>query len=926
MIKDFVENLNVDLLLLQEIWRPKTLPQLNSFHPAEAETRKRSRGGGVAIWVRNTFNFERLHFPNLFAEGEFEFVTVKVQRAVFTSFYRPPNASLQPLLNGIKVINDYCQSKNLTAFFAGDANINWSSDSNYRVRLKNFIELEGLKQTVANPTRPGLNPSTIDHFYTSITNKVRTKVVQNNIGDHHALIISTNTGKQKQGNKKGNLKQTFFSYNDKNISKIKLDINNYDWDTWERQEANDMATNITNFLEQSVKKYCTTQVRKKDDKFCHSRDLMNLSIKCRNINRKINSGTPSPQLINKLRTCRLKYQRLYRVEKDKYYMAKIQSCRDKKGVWDTIKKIGNISKQKATHPHKLELDNRNITDPAAMADAFNNYYRQIAQILESKLPKPKNPFRPLKKVQTTLSFQDISPNEVLAAINNLQSKKSHSKDCISNALIKKLRFELLTPLTKLFNKCFNEGVFPDCFKLSRILPLYKNKGSRSVMGNYRPISLLSSLSKVLEKVISKRTYTYFFANNYFNKNQHGFRYDRNTTSALLKLLPNLNAGRGQLKYYCGIFVDLSKAFDTLNLDILIKTLASYGLDGKSVQLLSSYLTGRKQYVDLGSHTSTTIESGGHGVPQGSVLGPLLFLIYVNNFSSNGPYFLFADDTCLVFTGGSINELRRKVIDGLDKCSEFFLQMRLSFNVSKTYYLTNCKNLTNLTVNNIPINKISPEENFKYLGLNIGTYPKPNSHVNNVKNKMLTGSYFLAKIRNKCGPEIKKAAYFAMVESHLSYAITCWGPYVTKEQSNQLIKIQKRCVRVIFGLPHRSHTGEFFKKSKILYFPDLIKYHQALIAKKFFFNNTFTEVTYRGGTTRNKNELVCTLPVLYDICKEYNRQKSLGIFDPVVSIKKGVMTEMAPSLALIKKRMKKEITSTYITNCNIPNCLACPRGT
>ena len=214
---------------------------------------------------------------------------------------------------------------------------------------------------------------------------------------------------------------------------------------------------------------------------------------------------------------------------------------------------------------------------------------------------------------------------------------------------------------KIFNLSLMTGVYPDMLKISKTIPIFK-KGSRLLVSNYRPISLLSNLNKILEKIVHSRVYKFLEDSQCIYSLQFGFRKKHSTNHALIDITETIRRALDDKKFACGVFVDLQKAFDTVNHDILIDKLDHYGIRGASKNWFSSYLTNRSQFVSILGFDSST-KPIPHGVPQGSVLGPLLFLIYINDLHfaiKNSKVYHFADDTNLLNIGNSPKSMQKLV--------------------------------------------------------------------------------------------------------------------------------------------------------------------------------------------------------------------------------------------------------------------------
>ena len=290
-----------------------------------------------------------------------------------------------------------------------------------------------------------------------------------------------------------------------------------------------------------------------------------------------------------------------------------------------------------------------------------------------------------------MNFNFVQVNEVYIdnVINiKLKNKSSCGYDNISNKHIKYARSVLIKPLTLLINQCLHTGVglYPSQLKMSRVKPLFKS-GDKSLFSNYRPISLLPSLSKIFERVIFDQLLAYFTNNNLLCLNQFGFRPGHSTELAALRLVDHLITEMDRNRVPTNIYIDLSKAFDTLNHSILLEKLEYYGIADNSLSLLHNYLTDRCQYVEYNGHRSNTLPIS-TGVPQGSVLGPLLFLIYINDLPMVSDIFnmmMYADDTT-IYCNIDQNVSDEVINMELSKVSQWLAANKLSLNVAKTKFM------------------------------------------------------------------------------------------------------------------------------------------------------------------------------------------------------------------------------------------------
>ena len=290
------------------------------------------------------------------------------------------------------------------------------------------------------------------------------------------------------------------------------------------------------------------------------------------------------------------------------------------------------------------------------------------------------------QVEGSLVIEETNPDEIIKLIDGLDINKSCREDDIPIKFIKLSSNIISGFLSDIFNKCIKLGVYPNLLKVAKVVPIFK-KGSKDECSNYRPISLLMNINKLFEKIIHKRMYSFLEKKKILNQNQYGFRKNSNTAFAIYDLIENKLKNLDENLYTCALYVDLSKAFDTVDHNILSKKLYHYGIRGIALELINNYLLNRKQYVFVNGVKSnqTLIKIG---VPQGSVLGPLLFLLYINDlpYASSLITKLFADDTCLIFSALTIDQLQIDINREMHKIHNWMSANKPSINYLKTKYI------------------------------------------------------------------------------------------------------------------------------------------------------------------------------------------------------------------------------------------------
>ena len=275
-------------------------------------------------------------------------------------------------------------------------------------------------------------------------------------------------------------------------------------------------------------------------------------------------------------------------------------------------------------------------------------------------------------------FAPTTTEEIVDIVSNLKNSSSSGYDNIPTKLIKYCKVELAPVLAHINNQSLVDGIFPTNLKIAKIVPIFKN-GNASTVSNYRPISILSVFSKVFEKIVHARLEKYLFENAILHNNQFGFRSKLSTCMALLELVDKLTASVDAGEITVGLFIDLAKAFDTVDHSILLSKLQHYGIRGTALQWFRSYLSDRKQCVTIDGHESG-LASIKCGVPQGSILGPVLFLLYTNDLcyvSKILQCVMFADDTNMFLTGKSIDVIEKQFSSELVVINEWFMANRLS---------------------------------------------------------------------------------------------------------------------------------------------------------------------------------------------------------------------------------------------------------
>ena len=486
--------------------------------------------------------------------------------------------------------------------------------------------------------------------------------------------------------------------------------------------------------------------------------------------------------------------------------------------------------KKTTSPSYLDFNGQLITNRRDIACHFNEYFTSIAHKLNNDKygasnSQPSDSYKLFLKnrVSHSIYFANIECSEVTNIINNFNNNKSSD---FSVRALKLIKHQIAPVLAVLFNDCMHSGVFPDGLKIARVLPLYKG-GKTHLMSNYRPISILPLFSKIFEKLIYHRLYAFLDKYNILYKKQFGFRRNHSTTHALNIAISSIAKALNNNYKSMGIFIDFSKAFDTINHSILLKKLEHYGIRNQALLLITNYLSNRYQYVVCDGNASTILPVL-NGVPQGSVLGPLLFILYVNDIIyctcyckgqqceskdkclDLATFILFADDTNIFVSGTSIKQLYYKANYILKHLMKYLDANYLHINTDKSKFIhfkSPKSNDINMNLN-LGNKRLTCVKKTKFLGVFIEEKLNWKYHISSIAKRVSKTSGILYKIGRSLPISLRKSVFSELVNSHLSYCISVWGG--NSNQLNNLFKVQKKALRALFRFRRSHKVGKVWK--------------------------------------------------------------------------------------------------------------------
>ena len=498
-----------------------------------------------------------------------------------------------------------------------------------------------------------------------------------------------------------------------------------------------------------------------------------------------------------------------------------KNINNSKKIWEGINEIIHNKFNRINSDIFLDENGNIITDQKKVAAKFNKFYANIADKLLCDLGKPNTKYQDYLKNPNkhSMYLNETDPGEIESIIHKLDITKAGDVYGLSPKLIKLAGISFAYNLSIIYNLSIETGVFPQLLKRAKVIPIHKGDSTMEAK-NYRPISLLPIFNKIFEKILHSRITSFIDKHKILLKRQYGFQKGKSTEHALIDIQESILKALEKKEIPCCVFLDFAKAFDTVNHKILLGKLNHYGIRGNVLQLIESYLTDREQCVQV-NDTTSGYETIKHGVPQGSILGPLFFIIYINDIARSSDilsFYLFADDTTLLYSHKNIEILEQTMNKELVHVSNWLVANKLSLNVKKSNVLLfKSRNSPAIRKINIKINGIQAEEkdHAKYLGVLLDNKLCFVNHINHVNSKLTKGNAILSKVRYYLPSSILLNTYHAFVQSHINYGLNVWGN-AAKSNLAPIQRQQRKSIRTMnFKKKDFKETDELFKASKIL---------------------------------------------------------------------------------------------------------------
>uniref|UniRef100_A0A1B6MJK2 Reverse transcriptase domain-containing protein n=1 Tax=Graphocephala atropunctata TaxID=36148 RepID=A0A1B6MJK2_9HEMI len=754
---------------------------------------------------------------------------IKIKIGKITTFIIGVYRTNRNLIQGLEIIAQILQkiqAEKHRVIFMGDINIDSLVKKHDYTLMQDILKSHDMERLDLPPTRiTPTSRTSIDCVCTNLPQEeLDVHVINTGISDHTGQLCTLKLNSTKH-QAPSTMERRHM--NNRNLYKLKTCLGQQDWtEVYSSEEVNDAYNRFLHILTDVMNETCPmvkSRTMPKPSKLMLN-DPTTIHLKGMLVKAQDEyNATGSEEHKRNASAIKKEYDlrlRLLRQQATKNAVAEADN--KTKALWRVINSERK-PKEKINLPTELDIQGTLSSDPIKMADYMNNFFVNIADDTihnngqttgQAMLLPVDNPDIPV------LDLYQTTRQEVSRVMDSLKPKTSSGYDGISAKLLKTCKEELIDPIVDIVNKSFLSGNFPSALKMAKVYPLFK-QGSPTQASNYRPISLVPTFSKIIEKLTLTRLIDHVTTNELLTTQQHGFLKGKSTTTALICLVEFLIDQLEDGNTTTAILLDYSKAFDCLSHEHLMAKLSAIGVTGTAYNWFHSYLTGRCQMVEL-MHNSKGImqqiksepKSITRGVPQGSVLGPVLFILFTNDF----PRYLkdycrslmYADDTVLLLGNNNPKHLEVTSYIALNMGIQYCHRNDLVVNETKTKQLILGKHRE--AVGKLP--DLEEVTVAKYLGVTIDESLSWTPHIDLLCNKLSVSLFVIRRIKNICDVDTAKIAYYSLFETHLRYGIEVWGA-TTRGNLERVLLLQKRAIRILGDLQSRETCRSKYKDLKLL---------------------------------------------------------------------------------------------------------------
>lgn len=845
-----------------------------SFKLCSSFSRTTMRGGGTAIWGKNNLSVKPIILDSFCMEGIFESCGIRWKVAddksmVIILVYRSPHSSkdcLSIFFDKLYDVLEYVFEVGVDIVVMGDFNIDPKRDSSEFTVLSNILTSFNLENIVQVPTR---GKYILDHVYISSfnLNKCDVSVMDNTISDHKTVLVSV-PGKSKKTSTTTSFSRTF---HESDINMFKQKLVNETWnDVFVHKDIDSSFSTFYNIFLYYFNLYFP--LRKRIRKKC-GRGWINAEItsSSNNLKNLFCLKLKYPALTDAYRNAKNEHNLLVNSTKYNYYQKRIiEADNPSRAAWSLIRELSHRSH--ADTNIEIVREGNTITEPLAVANAFNDYFRDAPVQNMQELASHGRTMEDFigNSSGRTIFLEPMTFEEVSNIIKyKIKYKASSGPDNIPPYLIKQIHTAIVPILTYLINLSFLQGKFPDHLKVARLIPVPKASDS-SEMGNYRPVSITSCFAKIYEYSFMSRLQRFLDKCEILHVKQHGFRSGSSTRTAISAFYGCLINFLEDGEYPIAVYLDLSKAFDCVCHELLFDKLEKYGIRGVALSWIKSFISDRYQFVSIKHYVNNIVreyasdtQSISVGVPQGSILGPLLFILFINDIISvpgqDAYMTLYADDIALLISDRNESLVKQKCNDVATNIYNWCCLNKLYINASKTNFMRfhpyqftpEDSFYVDININN---SSISPVSSFKFLGIFLDELLNWRTHCQYIIKRLNSLCYLFRNIKSVLDLGQLVNMYHAHVSSRLRYGVIFWG---SSSLANDVFIAQKRIIRTMAGLRTRDSCKPFFLSAKIMTLRSILIFELAVIIHESK-SHLPIHRDFHEYNTRSKDNLVTPL--------------------------------------------------------------------
>lgn len=819
---------NIDFIVLTECWLSAgiIIEDLPGYCAYKTTTQV-NKNGGIVIYARSDWSMSIVMTESRVDDADSILIQINNDFSLLAIYRSPSFTNTDKFLNSLDTTLLHLKNKQ-NIIVAGDMNINISDISNNQtVNYMCLMASHSLLPAITTPTR---YDTCIDHIFIKTKTTPFGLVCNSTITDHDIALCSFPRKSQHYSNIKRCKTRTDWDA-------VAAELNQTNWDSVTNSQCvNTALNNFNNIITNALSNH-TQQIKISRRKATLKPWITPGLLRCiihrdkLHFDSRANPGNQTKRLI--YTRYRNFLTNLLQKLRTQYNSAEIERTKgNPKMLWTTIRDICGNSGAKNSAISLIASK-----DPVSSLDKCNQHFVTVGEKLSAKIlnrlgttqDRLVESYTTSRSVANSFCLLSTDVQEVTNAIYSMNQYSAPGPDQVPVALLIKCRDTIVDPLTHIYNLSLESGIFPGKWKIAAVSPIFKN-GTKDKPENYRPIALLSIISKILEKIVSNRLVNFLDTHNVISNRQFGFQRGKSTEDAVSLLTNKIAQNIENGKCTIGVFLDLAKAFDTVSPRLLLKKLEFAGVRGTPLKWFESYLTSRSQYIKVENHRSGLLPID-FGVPQGSILGPTLFSLYINDIVNiqlkNAEVISYADDTVVLFHDKSWDDVCRLAQVELSNLAKALNLNLLTLNVDKSKFIAFSKTKASCPprtlslkihhcsqINNCTCEALARTDCIKYLGINVDCNLTYADHIFSMSSRVRKLIHVMKKLRNCCSINILRNIYYGLCQSILQYCIIIWGG-ATKSLFITLERAQRAVIKVALRRPYMYPTDLVYQDFQVL---------------------------------------------------------------------------------------------------------------